>query len=211
MSCLEAEIHAFEVWRPPSWIFPLPVWSHSILMSPNGKLDPENIGIAVGISLIFSRLGAEIHALEVKRPPSWIFPLPVLSHSIRKAGPQKRRFRFWNFCYILCCPVWKRRYTHLKFVGRHLGFFHFRLSHTVSASIPMERWNQNSGNAVGFSLISCLRVEIQRLLSRFFGKFYNFRFGGRHIGIMDDVGHARFVLSHSPDIFRKRHQGISVY
>ena len=69
ISCLEAEIHAFEVWRSPSWIFPLPVWSHSILMSPNGKLDPGNIGIAVGISLI-SRLGAEIHALEVRRLPS---------------------------------------------------------------------------------------------------------------------------------------------
>ena len=55
--CLEAEIHAFEVWRPPSWIFPLPVCSFSIFTSPNGKLDPENIGIAVGISLI-SCLGA---------------------------------------------------------------------------------------------------------------------------------------------------------
>ena len=75
-SCLEAEIHALEVWRPPSWNFPHPVWSHSILMSPNRKLDPENIGIVVGISLI-SRLGAEIHALEVKRLPSWIFLLPV--------------------------------------------------------------------------------------------------------------------------------------
>ena len=62
--------------------FPPPVQSHSILMRPNGKLDPENIGIAVGISLI-SRLGAEIHALKVKRPPSWIFLLPVWSHSIR--------------------------------------------------------------------------------------------------------------------------------
>ena len=82
LSCLGAEIHAFGVGRPPSWIFPLPVWSHSHVMSPNGKLDPENIGIAVGISLI-SRLRAEIHALEVKRPPSWIFPLPVSSPSIR--------------------------------------------------------------------------------------------------------------------------------
>ena len=84
ISCLEAKIHAFGVWRPPSWIFPLPVWSHSILMSFNGKLDPKNIGIAVRISLI-SFLGAEIHALEVRKPPSWIFPLPVLSHSIRKS------------------------------------------------------------------------------------------------------------------------------
>ena len=82
ISCLEAEIRAFEVWRPPSWIFPLPVWSYGILMSFNGKLDPENIGIAVGSSLI-SRLGVEIHALEVKRPPSWSFPLRVSSHSIR--------------------------------------------------------------------------------------------------------------------------------
>ena len=64
ISCLGAEIHAFEVWRPPSWIFPLPVRSHSILMSPNGKLDPKNIGVAVEISLI-SCHEAEIHAFEV--------------------------------------------------------------------------------------------------------------------------------------------------
>ena len=44
---MQVQIHAFEVYRPPSWIFPLPVQSHSILMSPNGKLDPEIIGIAV--------------------------------------------------------------------------------------------------------------------------------------------------------------------
>ena len=71
MSRLEAEIHAFEVWRPPSWIFPIPVWSHSLLVCPNGKLDPENIGIAVGISLI-SCLEAEIHTFDVLKPPFWI-------------------------------------------------------------------------------------------------------------------------------------------
>ena len=49
-------------------------------MSPNGKLDYENIGIAVEISWI-SCLEAEIHAFEVKRPPSWIFPLPVCLYS----------------------------------------------------------------------------------------------------------------------------------
>ena len=64
ISSVQAEIHAFEVYRPPSWIFPLPVWSHSMFMSPNGKLDPENIGIAVRMSLI-SCLGTEIHAFEV--------------------------------------------------------------------------------------------------------------------------------------------------
>ena len=64
LSCVQAEIHAFEIYRPPSWIFPLPVQSHSILMNPNGKLGPENIGIAVEISLI-SCLEAEIHAFEV--------------------------------------------------------------------------------------------------------------------------------------------------
>ena len=68
ISCLEAEVHAIKVYRPPSWIFPLPVWSHGLLMSRKGKLDPENINIAVGISLI-SCLGAEIHAVEVLRPP----------------------------------------------------------------------------------------------------------------------------------------------
>ena len=81
ISCLEAEIHAFEVKRLPSWIFSRPVQSHSIPMSLNGKFDPENIGIAVEISLI-SCLKAEIHAFEVSRPPSWIFPLPVCLYSL---------------------------------------------------------------------------------------------------------------------------------
>ena len=86
ISCLEAEIHAFEVWRPPSWIFPLPVLSHSIRISPSGMLDLKNVGFTVGISVIscvLPCLEAEIHAFEVVWPPSWIFPLPVKSHSIR--------------------------------------------------------------------------------------------------------------------------------
>ena len=81
ISCVQAEIHTFEVYRLPSWIFPLPVWSHCSLVSSIGKLDPKNIGRAVGISLI-PCLGAEIHALEVKRSPSRIFTLLVQSHSI---------------------------------------------------------------------------------------------------------------------------------
>ena len=81
ISNVQAQIHAFEIHRPLFWMFPLPVQSHSILMSPIGKLDPENIGIAAGISLI-SCLEAEIHAFEVWRPPSWIFLFPVWSPSL---------------------------------------------------------------------------------------------------------------------------------
>ena len=61
LSCLGAKKHAIKECQPPSWILPLPVWSHSHVMSPNGKLDPENRGIAVGVSLI-SCLEAKIHA-----------------------------------------------------------------------------------------------------------------------------------------------------
>ena len=64
ISCLGAEKHAIKVYRKPSWIFPLPDWSHSLPVSLIGKLDPKNIGMAVGISLI-SCLGAEIHEFEV--------------------------------------------------------------------------------------------------------------------------------------------------
>ena len=52
-------------------IFPLPVWLQTILMSPYGKLDPENIGLAIGLSWK-SSLGAELHAFDVLRPPSWV-------------------------------------------------------------------------------------------------------------------------------------------
>jgi hypothetical protein len=90
--------------RPLSWIFPLPVWSHSILMGSNAKPDPENIGIVVGISLI-SCLRVELQAFEVWRPPSWSFPLPVWAHSILM-GPNgkpdlKSLKRFRNVVDIL--------------------------------------------------------------------------------------------------------------
>ena len=74
-----------EVLRPPSWIFPLPVRSYSFLISPSGMLDLKNVGSAVGISgasCWLPCLEAEIHAMEVLRPPSWIFILPVKLHSI---------------------------------------------------------------------------------------------------------------------------------
>ena len=85
ISCLEAEIQAFEVWRPPSWFFPLSVRSHSIHISPSGMLNLDNVGLAVGISVIFCWLPclkAESPAIEMFRPPSWIFILPVELHSI---------------------------------------------------------------------------------------------------------------------------------
>ena len=74
ISCLTAEIHAFDVWRPPSWSFPLPVQSHSLLISFSGWLDPQYISlvaVAVGISYL-SSLGAELLAFKVLRLPSMI-------------------------------------------------------------------------------------------------------------------------------------------
>ena len=98
--------------------FSLPVLSHSIRISPSGMLDLKNVGFAVRISVIscvLPCLEAEIHAFEVFWPPSWIFSLPVMSHSIR--------------------------------------------NYSNGEIIP------NLDNAVGISKISCLRAEIQRLLS----------------------------------------------
>ena len=112
-------------------------------MSPNGKLDPENIGIAVGISLI-SRLGAEIHALEVMMPPSWIFALPVWSHSIRISPSGMLDLKNVGFAVgisVISCvlPCLEAKIHAFEVFGHHLGFFHYRLNHTVSIFIPMER------------------------------------------------------------------------
>ena len=134
-------------------------------VSPSGMLDLKNVCLAVGISIIscwLPCLEAEIHAIKVFRPPYWIFPLPIKSHSIPiysngKLDPNSRQRR-WKFIDILSV----------------------------------------SGVITPFILI-------------FFFLFYNFRFCGRHIGILDDDGNARIVTSHSPDIFRKSHQRISVY
>ena len=62
---------------------PLPVRSHSIPISPSGMLDLKNVGVGISvISCWLPCLKAEIHAIDVFRPPSWIFPLPVKLHSI---------------------------------------------------------------------------------------------------------------------------------
>ena len=46
--------------------------------SPTVLPDPENMGLAVGISLL-SCAQAEIQKLQVSRPPSWIFHFRFLS------------------------------------------------------------------------------------------------------------------------------------
>jgi len=54
------------------WDFTLLVTSHSIASSHIGFLDPENIGIAIGI-LLLSCLQVEKYVFPDWRPPSWIF------------------------------------------------------------------------------------------------------------------------------------------
>ena len=136
--CLKAQRHTVEVERSPSWIFQIPVWSHIIFMSPNGMLDPENTGIAVEILLI-SCLEAEIHAIKVYRPSSWIFPLPVWSHSLfvcpnGKLDPENIGIAI-GFCWYL---VWKQRYMHLMYWGRHFGLPTCGL---VAQSLNSSHWN----------------------------------------------------------------------
>ena len=64
---------------------PFTVLLHSILISPIGLLDLENVGLAVEISFL-SHLQAEILMVPVRRPPFWIlhcrFPLPVSLYHI---------------------------------------------------------------------------------------------------------------------------------
>lgn len=55
--------------------FPLPVGPaalYSILLSPIGVLDLENVGVVAEV-LFLSYLQAEIQVVLVWRPPSWIF------------------------------------------------------------------------------------------------------------------------------------------
>ena len=133
LSCLGAKKHAIKECQPPSWILPLPVWSHNHVISPNGKLDPEIIGIAVGISLS-SCLAAKIHAFEVWRPPSWIFPLPVWSHSILMSPNGKLNPGNIGIAVGISLISGLGAEIHAFEVrGRHLGFFHIRFYRTVFA------------------------------------------------------------------------------
>ena len=148
ISYLRAEIQAIEVLRPPSWIFPRSVRSHSILMSPNEKLDPKNIGIAVGISLI-SCLKAEIHAFEVQRPSSWIFLLQVRSHSLPISSSGLLEPQYIS---VVAVAV---GISYLSYLGAELFAFkvlrlpswviHFRFGCTVSVLVPLECWTPKHG------------------------------------------------------------------
>ena len=62
--CVQAEIHAIDVYGPTSWIYSLSVQSYNILTSLNGNLDHNNRGTAVETSLI-SCLGADELAFAV--------------------------------------------------------------------------------------------------------------------------------------------------
>ena len=68
LSQLQAEIKVLPVWVAAMLDFRLPVWSHSIQTTSIGLLDPENIGVAVGISFL-SLLEAEILGGVVSTPP----------------------------------------------------------------------------------------------------------------------------------------------
>ena len=102
-------------------------WSHCM-----AALDPENIGKAVGISLL-SCEHAEIYVFEVWRPPSWI------SH-----------FRLGHTIFLIVLldswtsktwiePCFRLRYEYFQFGGRHLGqvtsglvIQHFCQSHWIA-------------------------------------------------------------------------------
>ena len=64
LSSLGAELLAFKSVKAAILAYPLPVWLYSIHTSPIGMLDPKNMGIAVGISLL-SCLQAEITIMEI--------------------------------------------------------------------------------------------------------------------------------------------------
>ena len=71
LSHLQAEIWVLPVWMAAMLDmldFRLPVWSHSIQTTSIELLDPENIGVAVGISFL-SLLEAEILGEGGIHPP----------------------------------------------------------------------------------------------------------------------------------------------
>ena len=116
-------------------------------MSLNGKQDPKNIGIAVGISLIScleAKKHAFKHAFKVLRPPSWILPLPVRSHCLPISSSG-----LLDFYYISLVAV-AVGISYLTGLGAELFAFkvvwppswmiHFRFGCTVSALVSLECW-----------------------------------------------------------------------
>ena len=154
--------------------FPLPVWSHSILICPIGKLDPENIGMAVGYSLI-SCLEAEIHAFEVLRPPSWIthfqFGCKVYELVSLKCWTPKTWVLPLEFRRYL---VWERRYTQLKFTGRQLGISHLRFGRIVFQWVSMGSWTPKT-------YAYPLELRSYNVWKR---RYMHLKFWGRHLGLL---------------------------
>ena len=87
ISCPGAEKHAITVDWPPSWIFTLPVRSHSLLVSLIGKLDPLCLDGAIGLYILdFSTAG---FVAQYSHESQW------------KARPRKHRYSLRNFVDIL--------------------------------------------------------------------------------------------------------------
>jgi len=160
ISCLGVEKHAFQVVRPPYWFYTLPVWSHSILVGPNGKPDTKNIGIAFEISSI-SCLGVEKYAFQVVRPPFWFYTLPVWSHSILvgpnwKPVPENIGIVF-EISLISCVGVGKHA---LQVYRPPYWFYPLPVwSHSILVGPNVQPVPENIGIVFEISLISCLGVE----------------------------------------------------
>ena len=121
--------------------FLLPVTSGSIGTSAVRFLDPENIGLAIGI-LMLSRLEAEIQVLTVL--VSAILNLPTSGyigqyrHQCHLVpGPRNHRFSRWNFVSILSRTVHKAFCSKSGMFKRVQRFYvcyrwrHHKVWHTV--------------------------------------------------------------------------------
>ena len=86
------------------FVFWLPVWSHSVDNTFIEKLDPENVGVAFGISVLL-HLGTEIwvYFLSGSRHVWYLtsgFILQCWQQLHWKAEPQKCGCNIWNFVCI---------------------------------------------------------------------------------------------------------------
>jgi len=96
---------------------------------------------------------------------------------------------------------------HFKYRGRYLLFFHFRFGRLVFPWVPMESRTQSLYKVVGISLIAYL---YKRRYNDFYLRFMgNLAISGFSAAILESL--VMIVPSHSPDIFRKSHQRISIY
>jgi hypothetical protein len=117
-----AEIQELPIWQPPYWISIFRLHPTFIFFSSIAKLDPENVGVAVGMSCLSHRVGEIITSgLAVAILDFW---LPVTSNIVLHSFVEKLDPIIWGIAIEILTLASREAKIHLyiEFIRKIYNF-----------------------------------------------------------------------------------------